>query len=122
VEADARHEAGGQADAPCGDLRQVEKTFLNELYKDTKAHLPDGAADLHPQFPLIRDATRASTSRVRDARLRGRRSDRTLCAAGLRGRRQCPIVSSDKDLMQLVNDCVIMYDTMKDKKIGIPPR
>src|SRR6266704_1718863 len=29
------------------------------------------------------------------------------------------IVSSDKDLMQLVNDCVIMYDTMKDKKIGI---
>src|SRR5207237_3505823 len=29
------------------------------------------------------------------------------------------IVSSDKDLMQLVNDCVIMYDTMKDKKIGV---
>ena len=28
------------------------------------------------------------------------------------------IVSSDKDLMQLVNDCVIMYDTMKDKRIG----
>ena len=30
------------------------------------------------------------------------------------------IVSSDKDLMQLVTDCVIMYDTMKDKRIGIP--
>ena len=29
------------------------------------------------------------------------------------------IVSSDKDLMQLVNDCVIMYDTMKDKRIGV---
>src|SRR3954469_19329647 len=30
------------------------------------------------------------------------------------------IVSSDKDLMHLVNDCTVMYDTMKDKRIGIP--
>src|SRR5437879_7054683 len=36
-----------------------EKTFRNELYKDYKAHRPDAPADLIPQFPLIRDATRA---------------------------------------------------------------
>ena len=41
---------------------------------------------------------------------------RQACEAGA----SATIVSSDKDLMQLVNDCVIMYDTMKDKKIGIP--
>jgi len=55
----------------------------------------------------------------RDARLRGRRLiatyARQACAVGA----NVTIVSSDKDLMQLVNDCVIMYDTMKDKKIGI---
>jgi DNA polymerase-1 len=39
---------------------------------------------------------------------------REACEAGAR----CSIVSSDKDLMQLVNDCVMLYDTMKDKKIG----
>src|SRR2546425_8563559 len=36
-----------------------EKTFRNELYKEYKAHRPDAPADLIPQFPLIRDATRA---------------------------------------------------------------
>ena len=41
---------------------------------------------------------------------------RQACDVGARA----TIVSSDKDLMQLVSDCVIMYDTMKDKKIGIP--
>ena len=41
---------------------------------------------------------------------------RLACEAGA----SATIVSSDKDLMQLVSDCVIMYDTMKDKKIGIP--
>ena len=41
---------------------------------------------------------------------------RQACDAGA----TATIVSSDKDLMQLVNDCVIMYDTMKDKRIGIP--
>ena len=40
---------------------------------------------------------------------------RQACEAGA----TATIVSSDKDLMQLVNDCVIMYDTMKDKKIGL---
>jgi DNA polymerase-1 len=97
-----------------------EKTFRNELYKEYKAHRPDAPADLIPQFPLIRDATRAFD--IPCLEMLGFEADdliatyaRQACAVGA----DVTIVSSDKDLMQLVNDCVIMYDTMKDKKIGI---
>ncbi len=97
-----------------------EKTFRNELYKDYKAHRPDAPADLIPQFPLIREAVRAFD--IPCLEMLGFEADdliatyaRQACAAGA----NVTIVSSDKDLMQLVNDCVIMYDTMKDKKIGV---
>src|SRR4051812_24140601 len=97
-----------------------EKTFRNELYKGYKAHRPDAPADLIPQFPLIRDATRAFD--IPCLEMLGFEADdliatyaRQACAVGA----DVTIVSSDKDLMQLVNDCVVMYDTMKDKKIGI---
>ena len=97
-----------------------EKTFRNELYKDYKAHRPDAPADLIPQFPLIREAVRAFD--IPCLEMLGFEADdliatyaRQACAVGA----NVTIVSSDKDLMQLVNDCVIMYDTMKDKKIGI---
>src|SRR6266446_4402808 len=97
-----------------------EKTFRNELYADYKAHRPDAPTDLIPQFPLIRDAVRAFD--IPCLEMLGFEADdliatyaRQACAAGA----NVTIVSSDKDLMQLVNDCVVMYDTMKDKKIGI---
>ena len=97
-----------------------EQTFRNELYKDYKAHRPDAPADLIPQFPLIREAVRAFD--IPCLEMLGFEADdliatyaRQACTVGA----NVTIVSSDKDLMQLVNDCVIMYDTMKDKKIGI---
>ena len=97
-----------------------EKTFRNEIYKDYKAHRPDAPADLIPQFPLIREAVRAFD--IPCLEMLGFEADdliatyaRQACEVGA----NVTIVSSDKDLMQLVNDCVIMYDTMKDKKIGI---
>src|SRR3977135_222140 len=97
-----------------------ERTFRNELYADYKAHRPDAPSDLIPQFPLIRDATRAFD--IPCLEMLGFEADdliatyaRQACAVGA----NVTIVSSDKDLMQLVNDCVVMYDTMKDKKIGI---
>ena len=97
-----------------------EKTFRNELYNDYKAHRPDAPADLIPQFPLIREAVRAFD--IPCLEMLGFEADdliatyaRQACEVGA----NVTIVSSDKDLMQLVNDCVIMYDTMKDKKIGI---
>src|SRR6476469_6047957 len=97
-----------------------ERTFRNELYKDYKAHRPDAPADLIPQFPLIREAVRAFD--IPCLEMLGFEADdliatyaRQACEVGA----TVTIVSSDKDLMQLVNDCVIMYDTMKDKRIGV---
>src|SRR3954464_3615925 len=98
-----------------------EKTFRNTLYADYKAHRPDAPSDLIPQFPLIRKAVRAFD--IPCLEMLGFEADdliatyaRQACAVGA----DVTIVSSDKDLMQLVNDCVIMYDTMKDRRIGIP--
>jgi DNA polymerase-1 len=96
-----------------------EKTFRNEMYPAYKAHRPDAPDDLIPQFPLVREAVLAfdlpSIEQI------GFEADdliatyvRQACEAGA----SATIVSSDKDLMQLVNDCVTMYDTMKDRRIG----
>src|ERR1700704_4934748 len=97
-----------------------ERTFRNELYKEYKAHRPPAPDDLIPQFPLIREAVRAFD--IPCLEMLGFEADdliatyaRQACEVGA----DVTIVSSDKDLMQLVNDCVIMYDTMKDKKIGV---
>src|SRR6266850_90519 len=96
-----------------------EKTFRNELYADYKAHRPDAPADLIPQFGLIREAVLAFD--IACLEMLGFEADdliatyaRQACEVGA----NVTIVSSDKDLMQLVNDCVVMYDTMKDKRIG----
>src|SRR6204780_4207749 len=96
-----------------------EKTFRTEMYPEYKAHRPDPPDDLRPQFPLIREAVNAFDLPCLEQK--GFEADdliatyvRQACEAGA----TATIVSSDKDLMQLVNDCVIMYDTMKDKKIG----
>jgi DNA polymerase-1 len=98
-----------------------EKTFRTDFYPDYKAHRPDAPADLIPQFPLIREAVHAFD--IPCLEQAGYEADdliatyaRLACEAGA----TATIVSSDKDLMQLVTDCVIMYDTMKDKRIGIP--
>jgi DNA polymerase-1 len=97
-----------------------EKTFRTDFYPDYKAHRPDAPNDLIPQFPLIREAVRAFDLPCLEQG--GFEADdliatyvREACEAGATG----TIVSSDKDLMQLVNDCVMMYDTMKDRRIGI---
>jgi DNA polymerase-1 len=96
-----------------------EKTFRNEMYPQYKAHRPEAPADLIPQFPLIREAVRAFE--IPCLEQSGYEADdliatyvRLACEAGARA----TVVSSDKDLMQLINDCVVMYDTMKDKRIG----
>ncbi|MGB9368310.1 MAG: DNA polymerase I [Xanthobacteraceae bacterium] len=97
-----------------------ERTFRNELYKDYKAHRPPAPEDLIPQFPLIRDATRAFD--IPCLEMLGFEADdliATYARQACEVKANVTIVSSDKDLMQLVNDCVVMYDTMKDRKIGI---
>ena len=98
-----------------------EITFRNKLYPDYKAHRPPAPDDLIPQFPLIREAVRAFDLPCLEQG--GFEADdliatytRIACERGA----TATIVSSDKDLMQLVTDCVTMYDTMKDRRIGIP--
>src|SRR5579864_3556111 len=96
-----------------------EKTFRTQMYPDYKAHRPDPPDDLRPQFKFIREAVNAFD--IPCLEQDGFEADdliatyvREACAAGA----TATIVSSDKDLMQLVNDRVVMFDTMKDKKIG----
>jgi DNA polymerase I len=98
-----------------------EKTFRNEMYSEYKANRKEAPDDLLPQFAFIREAVRAFDLPCLEQI--GFEADdliatyvRLACDAGA----NATIVSSDKDLMQLVNDCVVMYDTMKDRRIGIP--
>jgi DNA polymerase-1 len=98
-----------------------EQTFRTKLYPDYKAHRPDPPDDLRPQFPLIRDAVRAFD--LPSIEMLGYEAD-DLIATYVREARAAgatvTIVASDKDLMQLVGDGVVMYDTMKDRRIDIP--
>src|ERR1700691_4803709 len=96
-----------------------EKTFRTKMYADYKAHRPDPPDDLKPQFKFIREAVHAFDLPCLEQD--GFEADdliatyvRQACEAGA----TATIVSSDKDLMQLVGDGVVMFDTMKDRKIG----
>jgi DNA polymerase-1 len=98
-----------------------EVTFRNKLYPDYKAHRPPAPDDLIPQFALIRDAVRAFDLPCLE-QIGFEADDLIATYARLATERGATttIVSSDKDLMQLVTDKVVMYDTMKDRRIGIP--
>jgi DNA polymerase-1 len=96
-----------------------EKTFRTKLYDQYKAHRPPPPEDLIPQFPLVREATRAFG--VPALEVEGYEADdliatyaRQVSEAG----GEVIIVSSDKDLMQLVNEQISMFDPMKALKIG----
>jgi DNA polymerase-1 len=95
-------------------------TFRNRLYADYKAHRPPPPDDLIPQFALVREATAAFG--VPAIELADWEADDLIAsyAAAVRtlgGR--CTIVSSDKDLMQLIGGGVEMLDPMKQKPIGL---
>ena len=91
------------------------KTFRNDLYPLYKAQRPELPEDLRPQFPLIREATRAFN--VACLETEGYEADdiiATLARQAVEAGGQCTIISSDKDLMQLVGGGVVMRDPMKD--------
>ena len=97
-----------------------EKTFRNEFYKEYKANRPPPPEDLIPQFPLVRDATRAFG--VSCVEMKGFEADDLIATYARLGREagaRVTIVSSDKDLMQLVVDGKVeLLDTMKNKRIA----
>ena len=95
------------------------KTFRNEIYDQYKANRPDLPEDLVPQFSLIREATQAFE--LPCIEMEGFEADDLIATyarlAAEKGAR-VTVASSDKDLMQLVNDHVTMLDPMKSKRIG----
>ena len=94
-------------------------TFRNEMYDQYKAHRPPPPEDLVPQFPLIRDATRAFS--VPCIEERGLEADDIIACyakAALAEGWQVTIVSSDKDLMQLIEPGLDLYDTMNNRRLG----
>ena len=96
-----------------------EHTFRNELYPDYKAHRPEAPPELVPQFGLIRDAVRAFN--VPCIELKGYEADDLIASyakAAVAKGDDVTIVSSDKDLMQLVTDRVSMLDPIKNRRIG----
>ncbi|MBX3582372.1 MAG: DNA polymerase I [Rhizobiaceae bacterium] len=97
------------------------KTFRNELYADYKANRSAPPDDLIPQFGLIREATRAFS--LPCIEMEGFEADdliATYARLAHEAGADTTIISSDKDLMQLVGQTVSMYDPMKDRQIGIP--
>src|SRR6476646_7562191 len=96
-----------------------EKTFRNEIYKDYKAHRPPAPEELLPQFPLIRDAVKAFN--IACIEHYGFEADdliATYAKSTVERGGDVTIVSSDKDLMQLVRPGITMLDTMKNRSIG----
>jgi len=95
------------------------RTFRNDIYSAYKANRPDPPEDLRPQFPLTRAATRAFN--VACLEIEGFEADDIIASLACQGRDaggRVTIVSSDKDLMQLVGDGVEMLDPIKNRRIG----
>ena len=94
------------------------KTFRNDMYDKYKANRPPTPEDLIPQFPLTREATRAFNVACKE--VEGFEADDIIATLACRARDaggSCTIISSDKDMMQLIGGGVVMLDAMKNKII-----
>ncbi|MFG6504888.1 MULTISPECIES: DNA polymerase I [Sulfitobacter] len=93
-------------------------TFRNDMYDQYKANRDAMPEDLRPQIPLTRTATEAFNIACKE--LEGYEADDIIATLAVQARAaggRCTIISSDKDLMQLVGDGVEMLDAMKNKTI-----
>ena len=97
----------------------ARRNFRNDIYPDYKGHRPDAPEELVPQFPLIKQASEAFN--LHTIEIEGFEADdiiATYARQATEAGAEVTIVSSDKDLMQLVNDKVGMFDEMKNRRIG----
>ena len=97
----------------------ARRTFRNDIYPAYKANRPPPPDDLIPQFALVREATRALN--IAAVELAGYEADDLLATYTRQARdagAEVTIVSSDKDMMQLVGEGVTMLDAMKNRRIG----
>ena len=100
-------------------LDKGSHTFRNDLYDQYKAHRPPAPEDLIPQFPLIREATRAfSLPCIEEAGFEADDIIATYTRQAVAQGWDVTIVSSDKDLAQLIQPGVDMLDTMKNERRG----
>lgn len=93
--------------------------FRNEIYADYKANRPPAPDDLIPQFPIVREAVKALNLAILEKE--GYEADDIIATYTKIGRQtghEVLVISSDKDLMQLIADGVEMYDPIKSRKIG----
>lgn len=114
---DAKKDAENELIAVIFDA--ARQTFRQDIYADYKAHRPDPPADLVPQFALVREACRAFG--LPSVELEGYEADDLIASYAKAGRAAgyaVTIVSSDKDLMQLVTSHISLFDPMKNKAIG----
>src|SRR4051812_42703089 len=94
-------------------------TFRNDMYDQYKAHRPPPPEDLVPQFPLIRTATRAfSVPCIEEVGLEADDIIACYAKAALAEGWKVTIVSSDKDLMQLIEPDLDLFDTMNNRRLG----
>ncbi len=116
--ADALHKADGPTHMAV-ILDASGKSFRNDIYPDYKAHRPPAPEDLVPQFPMIRDATRAfSLPCIEEVGLEADDLIASYTRAALDAGWSVTIVSTDKDLMQLIQPGVDMLDPMKSERLG----
>ncbi len=100
-------------------LDKAGTSFRNEIYDQYKANRPPAPEDLRPQFPLVRDATRAfSFPMIEEENVEADDMIASYTKAAVAAGWKVTIVSSDKDLMQLIEAGVDMLDTMKNARIG----
>jgi DNA polymerase I len=97
------------------------RSFRNDIYAEYKAHRPEPPPELVPQFGLVRDATRAFN--IPAIEVPGLEADdliATYARRGVEAGAKVTIISSDKDLMQLIRPGIEMFDPLKNKPIGEP--
>ncbi len=100
-------------------LDASSETFRNDIYEHYKANRPEPPEDLVPQFPMIRDATRAfSLPCIEELGVEADDLIASYSKEALKEGWKVTIVSSDKDLMQLIEPGLDLYDTMNDRRIG----
>ncbi len=116
--ADALHKADGPTHMAV-ILDKSSKTFRNDLYDKYKAQRPPPPEDLVPQFPMIRDATRAfSLPCIETDGLEADDIIACYAKAALAQGWAVTVVSSDKDLMQLIQPGLDLFDTMNNRRLN----
>ena len=118
-----KSKAGNEIDIPTHlavIFDSARKNFRNNIYKDYKGNRSDAPEDLVPQFEYIRKAVKAFN--LPSVEMLNYEADDLIATYKVLAKKKnikVTIVSSDKDLMQLVDEDTFMLDTMKDRHIGI---